>query len=98
MQFFLSFLPKLEFTTPIEVGIIPLLSSDGIHENSILNIMVEIGIEIEAMSQGQNIHYTGMRNPQPNLLVMGYRTDHSISSIIMGHTPLTNLTDTPQEH
>lgn len=91
--------PALEFTRPIGIGIIPLLSSDGAHENSILNIMVETGIEVEAMSHGQNILYTAMRNPQPNPLVMGYRmSDHKQSGIILGHQPITDLISTPIEH
>lgn len=90
--------PKIDYTPPIGIGILPLLSSDGNHENSILNIMVETGIEIEALSHGQNILYTAMRNPQPNPLVMGYRmSDHKFSEIILGHQPITSLTENPIE-
>lgn len=91
--------PELEFAPALGIGIIPLLSSDGNHENSILNIMVETCIEIEAMSHGQNILYTAMRNPQPNPLVMGYRmSDHKSAELILGHQPITSLMANPIEH
>ncbi|KAL4713395.1 hypothetical protein ACJJTC_010380 [Scirpophaga incertulas] len=44
--------PGLSYTPPVGIGILPLLSSDGNHENSILNIMVEVGITVECMSHG----------------------------------------------
>lgn len=91
--------PQLSFTPPVGIGILPLLSSDGNHENSILNIMIETGIEIEAYSHGGNILYTAMRNTQPNPLVMGYRmNDHKYSELILGHQPITSITENPIEH
>ncbi|KAL4720865.1 hypothetical protein ACJJTC_016546 [Scirpophaga incertulas] len=44
--------PGLSYTPPVGIGILPLLSSDGNYENSILNIMVEVGITVECMSHG----------------------------------------------
>ncbi|KAL4710079.1 hypothetical protein ACJJTC_016481 [Scirpophaga incertulas] len=90
--------PGLSYTPPVGIGILPLLSSDGNHENSILNIMVEVGITLECMSHGQNVLYTAMRNPQPNPFVMGYQMkDHQFAEIILGHQPITSLIKTPIE-
>lgn len=91
--------PELHFIPNVGIGILPLLSSDGNHEKSILNIMVELSIEIEAMSHGQNILYSSVRNPQPNPLVMGYRVkDHKFSEIVIGHQPITSLTENAHSH
>lgn len=91
--------PSLGFIPSIGIGILPLLSSDGAHEKSILNIMCEFEINIEAQSHGQNILYTAMRNPQPNPLIMGYRlTDHQYGEIVIGHQPITNLQENALEN
>lgn len=85
--------PNLHFITPVGVGIIPLLSKDGNHENSILNIIVQTSITIEAKSHGGNILYTAMRNPQPNPTVMGYMVaDHQFQEIRVGNQPIISST------
>ncbi|KAJ2951344.1 hypothetical protein O0L34_g5746 [Tuta absoluta] len=87
--------PQLQHQPPIGIGILPLLSSDGAHESSILNIMVEVGITIETTSHGQNIL---MGQTQPNPLIMGYRiTDHKFSEIFIGNQPITSITPTQLE-
>ncbi|CAG5047372.1 unnamed protein product [Parnassius apollo] len=85
--------PELHFIPPVGIGILPLLSNDGNHENSILNIMVEMGIEVETQSHGGNVLFTAMRNAQPNPTVMGYMTmNHQFAEPIVGDQPITPST------